>query len=92
MESFEDIQQQEGAQRNDQASLASGFQQLIAAGLNEVLFLRRERVPAFQQGANVFAGVDETQDLFLYRKHGERSLPADRLRVYLAGRIASAWR
>jgi hypothetical protein len=75
---------------NDEARLASVFQQLIAAGLNEVLFLRRERVPSVQQGVNVFAGVDETQDLFLYRKHGGLSLPAYRLWVYLAWRIDSA--
>ena len=50
------------------------IQQLIAADLNEVSFLRRERVPAVQQGVNGFAGADESQDLFVNRKHGERSL------------------
>jgi hypothetical protein len=39
---------------------------------------------------NGFAGADEIQDLFANRKHGERSLPADRLRVYSTWRITSA--
>jgi len=68
------------------------IQQLIAADLNEVSFLRRERVPAVQKGVNGFAGANESQDLFVNRKHRGVSLPVDRLRVYLAGRIASAWR
>jgi hypothetical protein len=66
------------------------IQQLIAAELDEVSILRRERVPACQQGVNGIAGADEIRGLFPNSKHGEFSLPADRLRVYLAWRIDSA--
>ena len=40
------------------------IQQLIAAELDEVSILRRESVPAFQQGVNGIAGADEIRGLF----------------------------
>ena len=46
------------------------IQQLIGAELDEVSILRRERVPALQQGVNGFAGADEIRGLFPNRKHG----------------------
>lgn len=50
-------------------------QQLSAADLNEVSFLRRERVPAVQQGVNGFAGADEIRNLFANGKHGGSPCP-----------------
>ena len=51
------------------------IQQLIGVELDEVSFLRRERAPAFQQGVNGFASVDEICDLFPNRKHGGSPCP-----------------
>ena len=54
------------------------IQQLIAAELDEVSILRRERVPACQQGVNGFAGADEIRGLFPNRKQGGFSLRTGR--------------
>ena len=44
-------------------------QQHIGGEHDEVSITRRERVPAFQQGVNGFAGEDEIRGLFPNRKH-----------------------
>ena len=46
------------------------IQQLIGVELDEVSILRRERVPAVQQGVNGVADADEIRGLFSNRKHG----------------------
>ena len=40
------------------------IQQLIGIKLDTVSILRRERVPALQQGINSVAGVDEIRNFF----------------------------
>jgi hypothetical protein len=44
-------------------------QQLNTPELDEPSFLRRERVPACQQGENGFASADEIHGLFPNRDH-----------------------
>ena len=51
------------------------FQQLIGAELDEASILRCARVPAFQQGVNGFASVDEICGFFPNRKHGGSPCP-----------------
>jgi hypothetical protein len=57
------------------------IQQLIGGKLDTVSILRRERIPAVQQGINSFAGVDEIRNFFSNKSMGLSS-PAGRLRVY----------
>jgi hypothetical protein len=45
------------------------IQQLIRLKLDEVSILRRERMPALQQGINRFAGVDELRYFFSNKRH-----------------------
>jgi hypothetical protein len=46
------------------------IQQLIGIELDEVSILRGERVPAFQQSVNGFAGVDEIRSFFPNGRQG----------------------
>ena len=57
------------------------IQQLIGGKLDTVSILRRECIPAVQQGINSFAGVDEIRNFFSNKSMGLSS-PAGRLRVY----------
>ena len=63
----------EGRQHDE--ALRQFIQQLIGVKLDKVSILRRERVPALQQGINSFAGVDEIRNFFSNKRHGGSPRP-----------------
>jgi len=49
--------------------------QLFSVDLDEISILRHERAPAFQQGVNGFASLDEIFGFFPNSKHGGSACP-----------------